>query len=202
MKTLIESTQELLRFAIAERDAFYDCATDHEGVFNDKHDHDELDRMDAMIDRAQAALADAPGGWKLVPIEPTEDMVLQGFESDIEPEFDGEFDDLSGCQEAALKARLCYAAMLAAAPTPDHIGDANKKPNELTGQLFACDTCDSQTDDPWHYSTPTNRHMHACDVCWPEVQLIMLAETKQALLSRRGVPPEDMAAAIQLEDEA
>lgn len=54
MSALLDSHQELLRFAIAERDAFYDCATDHEGVFNDKHDHDELDRMDAMIDRAQA----------------------------------------------------------------------------------------------------------------------------------------------------
>tara|TARA_A100000171_G_C2087202_1_gene122655 strand:- start:238 stop:498 length:261 start_codon:yes stop_codon:yes gene_type:complete len=53
MSALLDSHQELLRFAIAERDAFYDCATDHEGAFNDKHDHDELERMDAMIDRAQ-----------------------------------------------------------------------------------------------------------------------------------------------------
>lgn len=56
MSTITESHQELLRFAIAERDAFYDCATDHEGVFNDKHDLTELERMDAMINRAQAAL--------------------------------------------------------------------------------------------------------------------------------------------------
>lgn len=126
-------------------------------------------------------------GWKLVPREPTTEMLAEGaialFAQSREP------------------LASAYRNMLAAAPQPDHIGDANKKANEPTGQPFACDTCDSQTDDPWHYSTLTNRHMHACDVCWPEVQQIMLAEAKQALLRRRGVPPEDMAAAIRLEDE-
>ena len=74
-----------------------------------------------------------------MPIEPTEDMVLQGFESDIDPEFNGAFDDLSGCQEAALKARLCYAAMLGAAPDPDHIGDANKMVSHRHGCACARD---------------------------------------------------------------
>lgn len=62
MNTLIESTQELLRFAIAERDAFYDCSTDAEGNLTDPGDQAELDRMDHMIDRAQVALSDALQG--------------------------------------------------------------------------------------------------------------------------------------------
>ncbi len=62
-----------------------------------------------------------PEGWKLVPIEPTEDMVVEGFESEpfeffSDPEGWEKFEAMSGCQQAAHKARLCYAAMLAAAP--------------------------------------------------------------------------------------
>jgi hypothetical protein len=62
-----------------------------------------------------------PEGWKLVPIEPTEDMVVEGFESSPDPIFSDRevweaFERLSGCQQAAHKAKLCYAAMLDAAP--------------------------------------------------------------------------------------
>lgn len=75
---------------------------------------------------AKNALADmervaVPAGWKLVPIEPTEEMVINGFESAPSIIFSDrheweEFEAMSGCQQAAHKARLCYAAMLAAAP--------------------------------------------------------------------------------------
>lgn len=72
-----------------------------------------------------------PAGWKLVPIEPTETMVVCGFESRPHPFFskpeDWEaFAALTGCQQAAHKARLCYAAMLDAAPSPASVapGDA------------------------------------------------------------------------------
>lgn len=62
-----------------------------------------------------------PDGWKLVPIEPTDDMVIRGFESapdEVLSDADvwEAFNAMSGCQQAAHKARLCYAAMLAAAP--------------------------------------------------------------------------------------
>jgi hypothetical protein len=62
-------------------------------------------------------------GWKLVPIEPTETMVVAGFESWPDeffssPEEWEAFDAMSGCQQAAHKAKLCYAAMLAAAQPP------------------------------------------------------------------------------------
>jgi hypothetical protein len=62
----------------------------------------------------------ASTGYKLVPVEPTEDMIIAGFESvpcagfsPIE-EVDA-YEAMSGCQQAAHRARLCYAAMLAAA---------------------------------------------------------------------------------------
>jgi hypothetical protein len=62
-----------------------------------------------------------PDGWVMVPVEPTEDMIIHGFES--EP---GEFfsrteeweayQEMSGCQQAAHRATLCWAAMVAASP--------------------------------------------------------------------------------------
>lgn len=62
-----------------------------------------------------------PAGWKLVPVEPTESMVIDGFESEpdetfSEPEAWEAYQAMSGCQQAAHRARLCYAAMLEAAP--------------------------------------------------------------------------------------
>lgn len=75
--------------------------------------------------------ASVPDGWKLVPIKPTEDMVISGFESKPDEHFSepGEwdaFEAMSGCKQAAHKARLCYAAMLAAAPAPG----SDDKPQE------------------------------------------------------------------------
>lgn len=60
-------------------------------------------------------------GWKLVPIEPTEDMVINGFESkpdkSFTPDIDWEaYDAMSGCEQAAHRAKLCWAAMLASSP--------------------------------------------------------------------------------------
>jgi len=70
-----------------------------------------------------AAPAAVPEGWKLVPIEPTESMVIAGFESvpSPNPTFTpmavwDEYEAMSGCQQAAFRAKLCWAAMLAAAP--------------------------------------------------------------------------------------
>ena len=62
-----------------------------------------------------------PDGWKLVPVEPTEDMIVNGFESEPDESFSDEkeweeYDAMSGCQQAAHRAKLCWAAMLAAAP--------------------------------------------------------------------------------------
>jgi hypothetical protein len=70
---------------------------------------------------AQIDQVAVPEGWKLVPVEPTLDMVTKGFESAPDEFFSpGENWDtyaaMTGCQKAAYRARLCYAAMLAAAP--------------------------------------------------------------------------------------
>ena len=61
--------------------------------------------------------------WKLVPVEPTETMVIDGFESEPDECFTDEevleqYRAMSGCQQAAFRAKLCWAAMLAAAPVP------------------------------------------------------------------------------------
>jgi hypothetical protein len=68
-------------------------------------------------------------GWQLVPIEPTETMVVVGFESwpnefFSSPEEWEAFEAMSGCQQAAHKAKLCYAAMLAAAPAAPAVAPA------------------------------------------------------------------------------
>ena len=28
-----------------------------------------------------------------------------------------------------------------------------------------CDVCGKETNNPWHFSSENNRHMHACDEC-------------------------------------
>ncbi|EOG8081180.1 hypothetical protein ACLIT5_000001 [Citrobacter koseri] len=60
-------------------------------------------------------------GYALVPIIPTEGMVINGFESEPDPHFSdekewAEYEALSGCRKAARRAELCWAAMIKAAP--------------------------------------------------------------------------------------
>ncbi|CAM3468787.1 hypothetical protein SB6411_05616 [Klebsiella spallanzanii] len=67
-----------------------------------------------------------PPGYVMVPKEPTEDMIVEGFESwpdegFSEPEVWEEYQNMSGCQQAAHRARLCWAAMIAAAPKQENI---------------------------------------------------------------------------------
>ncbi len=62
-----------------------------------------------------------PDGWVMVPVEPTEDMIVQGFESEPDESFSDAdvweaYEAMSGCQQAAHRAKLCWAAMIAAAP--------------------------------------------------------------------------------------
>lgn len=66
-----------------------------------------------------------PDGWVMVPVEPTEDMIVNGFESEPDESFSDEkkwatYDAMSGCQQAAHRAKLCWAAMIAAAPKAEH----------------------------------------------------------------------------------
>lgn len=60
-------------------------------------------------------------GWVTVPVEPTENMIIAGFEAELREEFrDPEaweaFEAMSGCEQAAHRAKWCWAAMIAAAP--------------------------------------------------------------------------------------
>lgn len=62
-----------------------------------------------------------PDGWVMVPVEPTDDMIVNGFESEPDESFSDEkeweaYDAMSGCQQAAHRAKLCYSAMIKAAP--------------------------------------------------------------------------------------
>lgn len=62
-----------------------------------------------------------PDGWAAVPVEPTEDMVIAGFEAELREEFRNPeaweaFEAMSGCEQAAHRAKLCWAAMIAAVP--------------------------------------------------------------------------------------
>lgn len=62
-----------------------------------------------------------PDGYVLVPIVPTEDMIINGFESEPDPHFSDEkeweeYKSLSGCRQAARRAELCWAAMIKTAP--------------------------------------------------------------------------------------
>ncbi|HAS0810512.1 TPA: hypothetical protein I3316_000252 [Enterobacter hormaechei subsp. xiangfangensis] len=66
-----------------------------------------------------------PDGWALVPIDPTEDMIVNGFESEPDESFSDEkeweaYDAMSGCQQAAHRARLCWSAMIASRPKLKH----------------------------------------------------------------------------------
>nr|WP_079961096.1 hypothetical protein [Salmonella enterica] len=65
-----------------------------------------------------------PDGYALVPIVPTENMVINGLESEPDPHFSdekvwAEYEALSGCRQAARRAELCWAAMIKAAPKPE-----------------------------------------------------------------------------------
>lgn len=78
----------------------------------------------AMLQGADGNSPEIPDGWALVPVEPTEDMIVNGFESEPDESFsDAEvweaYDAMSGCQQAAHRAKLCWAAMIAAAPKPE-----------------------------------------------------------------------------------
>ncbi|WP_207309770.1 hypothetical protein [Enterobacter cloacae] len=75
----------------------------------------------AMLQGADGNSPAIPDGWVMVPVEPTEDMIVNGFESEPDESFSDEkeweaYDAMSGCQQAAHRAKLCWAAMIASAP--------------------------------------------------------------------------------------
>lgn len=68
----------------------------------------------------------APPGYVMVPVEPTEKMVIEGFESEPDEFFSKSeewdaYQEMSGCEQAAHRAKLCWAAMIKAAPKQENI---------------------------------------------------------------------------------
>ncbi|MFT1608014.1 hypothetical protein ACM7S2_10345, partial [Enterobacter hormaechei] len=81
----------------------------------------EIDSGKIQAERDSLNSPVIPDGWVMVPIEPTEHMIVEGFESEPDEFFsDAEvwetYDAMSGCQQAAHRAKLCWAAMIKAAP--------------------------------------------------------------------------------------
>ena len=81
-------------------------------------DYVELERFQEAVSGNSPVI---PDGWVLVPVEPTEHMIVNGFESEPDESFSDEkeweaYDAMSGCQQAAHRAKLCWAAMIKAAP--------------------------------------------------------------------------------------
>lgn len=75
----------------------------------------------AMLQGADGNSPVIPDGWVMVPVEPTEDMIVNGFESEPDESFSDEkewevYEAMSGCQQAAHRAKLSWAAMISAAP--------------------------------------------------------------------------------------
>lgn len=90
--------------------------------------------VDALAehDAHEVEKAKPDGDYVLVPRVPTQKMVVSGFESEPDEFFSSaeewdRYEAMSGCQQAAHKARLCWAAMLSAAPAqppaPEPQGD-------------------------------------------------------------------------------
>ncbi|HDT5515096.1 TPA: hypothetical protein QHK07_000166 [Klebsiella aerogenes] len=80
--------------------------------------------LDSFIKNADARCGNSPvipDGYVMVPKEPTEEMIVNGFESEPDESLSDEkdwkeYDAMSGCQQAAHRAKLCWGAMIAAAP--------------------------------------------------------------------------------------
>lgn len=89
--------------------------------------------------------------WVLVPRVPTEEMIVHGFESRPSISFSteeawAEFEAMTGCQQAAHCARLCWDAMIQAAPAPAEKTTAATAP--ATFEEFA------RTTAPWLLEEP------------------------------------------------
>lgn len=90
-------------------------------------DHEAWHKARNGIASCRAAMLQAgnstvtPDGYALVPIVPTEGMVINGFESEPDEFFSKSeewdaYQEMSGCEQAAHRAKLCWTAMIKAAP--------------------------------------------------------------------------------------
>ena len=93
------------------------------------HTEQRLDMVEHSGDANKMVAGNSPvipNGYVLVPIVPTEDMIINGFESEPDEFFSKSEDwdayqEMSGCEQAAHRAELCWAAMIKAAPKQENI---------------------------------------------------------------------------------
>lgn len=109
------SVERLIRV----RDELQSSLEYSEGSNGDYMKADAVKAIDELLARRSAQVG--PDQWVAVPVEPTENMVIAGFETGpyedfSEPEVWETYQSMSGCQQAAHRAKLCWAAMIAAAP--------------------------------------------------------------------------------------
>jgi hypothetical protein len=76
----------------------------------------EIGQLKARVAELESSRATA-AEMTLVPIEPTVSMVVDGFEAVFKFHQTDEYHEMAGCKGAAESAKICYAAMIAAAPT-------------------------------------------------------------------------------------
>lgn len=81
----------------------------------------KLERLQEVVSGNSPAI---PDGYVMVPKEPTEKMVIAGFEAELIEEIrnpDGweEYEAMSGCEQAAQRAKWCWSAMVKAAQKKD-----------------------------------------------------------------------------------
>lgn len=81
---------------------------------------------------------------------------------------------INGLTEAETNATASVIGLINAAPQTEQ--------EDLT-----CDICGQTTLDPWHFSTASSRHNHACDKCWQnnsskqEVQKLLVRDLAKIL---------------------
>ncbi|QMD63092.1 ead/Ea22-like family protein [Citrobacter sp. RHB35-C17] len=105
--------------------AEHTAAVDHEAACSLVEENEEMKRKleaaEKRIAELEAREVKVLDGYVMVPIVPTEDMAINGFESEPDPHFSdekewAEYKALSGCRKAARRAELCWAAMIKAVP--------------------------------------------------------------------------------------
>lgn len=104
----------------------YTVSDTHTDEFNELRNKVFYALRDAQNDEPVSQPYKLPVGWVAVPVEPTEEMIINGFESVPDPHFSDEkeweeYEALSGCRKAARWAELCWAAMIKAAPKQENI---------------------------------------------------------------------------------
>ncbi|BBV87826.1 hypothetical protein STW0522ENT62_32720 [Enterobacter kobei] len=126
---------ELARIALASLEA----EAVHQFIYNNPYEEGYTEWLDCNKDYFNGVPEDCrrilytappapvvPDGFMMVPIEPTEHMIVEGFESEPDeyfsnPEVWEAYQAMSGCQQAAHRAKLCWTAMINAAPKMENV---------------------------------------------------------------------------------